>query len=165
MEGLAGILLLYLALVGVGVLSVTLWGELTRGYVQNLRQRGASVFWRGIIATALLTLLIAVLIQVVKQVANKQPIELLMGLLLLAYALTALVGFGATLWHLGERTALAFGKAELAPGWAIMLGVALVLSVVWIPVFGWALGVYWLAQSVGNVVAGVGLPATSGEES
>ncbi len=164
MEGLAGILVLYLALVGVGVLSVTLWGDLTRGYVQNLRQRSISVFWRGIIATALLTLLIAVLAQVVKQAANEQPIQLLMALLLLAYGLTALVGLGATLWHLGERVALAFGKAELAPGWAIMLGVALVLSVVWIPVFGWALGVYWLAQSVGNVVAGVGLPAPAGEE-
>jgi hypothetical protein len=33
-----------------------------------------------------------------------------------------------------------------------MLGIATMLLIVWIPVFGWALGIYWLALMVVGVV-------------
>jgi hypothetical protein len=35
-----------------------------------------------------------------------------------------------------------------------MLGIATMLLIVWIPVFGWALGIYWLALMVAGVSVG-----------
>jgi hypothetical protein len=52
----------------------------------------------------------------------------------------------------GDRVAQLFGWRDLAAGWCIMLGIATMLLIVWIPVFGWALGIYWLALMVAGVV-------------
>jgi len=78
-----------------------------------------------------------------------QVLIVLVGLLL---GLAVLVGYGATAWRVGERVLQLFGVAEPHPGWCILTASLLIPAVVWIPVFGWALGLYWLATTIGAVV-------------
>lgn len=159
MEGLAGIVILYLTLVGIGIVTCAFGSVLAQRYLWNLRQHGTSLFWRGLATTLVGVLLIGVLGMIGREAneSGERAVGLVIVVLLLLYGLAFLVGYGALAWHLGERVALIFGKAEVAPGWAIMLGSALILSVVWVPLIGWALGVYWVCLCVGNVVAGLSL--------
>jgi len=69
----------------------------------------------------------------------------------LAYLLLVLQGFGRVAVVLGDAAAQLFGWRDLAPGWCVFLGSATALLVSWIPVFGWALGIYWLSLCVGGL--------------
>lgn len=156
LNGLVGVLFLYLALAGVGIVDVALFRGLTADYITQYRRDE-----RGALARGLLTVLGAlVLVLLLNAVAQGSPPDsptragmLLLGAFtLLLLALAFLIGYGATAWRLGERVLAAFGVAEPNPGWCVMVASLLVLAVVWIPVFGWALGLYWAILTVGVVM-------------
>lgn len=156
LNGLLGVLFLYLALAGVGIVDVALFRGLTADYITQFRRDE-----RGALARGLLTLLGAlILVLLLNAVAQGSPpdsparggIQLLSVLVLLMLALAFLLGYGATTWRLGERVLTAFGVAEPNPGWCVLVASLLILSVVWIPVFGWALGLYWTMLTIGVVM-------------
>lgn len=158
MEAIAGFLVLYLTLTAIGILTTALWSDLSHRYLNNLRHRSNSLLWRGLTIT-LFVLAVAILWgSVEKQLeSGVKAIGLLVILILAGYIFAFLVGYGTLAWYLGERIMAMFGKTDAAPGWSIMLGSVTILTVVWVPLFGWALGIYWIALCVGNVIATLGI--------
>lgn len=155
MESVLGITLVYFAFAGVGLVDVALFQGLTADYITRFRRNE-----RGVLARGLLTVLGAlVLIILLNAVAQGSPpdtptrvgMQLLSAVVVLLLLLAFLIGYGALAWRLGERILLAFGVAEPAPGWCVLTASLIILSVVWIPVLGWALGLYWVMLAVGAV--------------
>lgn len=156
LDTIMGIIFLYLALTGVGIVDIALFRGLTADYITQLRrdERGALV--RGLLPV-LGALALALLLNAVAE--NNPPdspvlegMLLLRVLVLMMLALAFLLGYGATAWRLGERVLTAFGVAEPNPGWCVMVASLVILTVVWIPVLGWALGLYWIMLTVGVVI-------------
>ncbi len=152
LEGLVGILLLYLVMVGVALVGITLFANITRQCMQGITRAHRSTVLRGALVSLIVGLVVALLGLASRNLQDKNFVNLLTALLLLGFSLIVLLGFGAVVWHLGTVVLSAFGKSGVAPGWAVMMGVAVLLSVVWIPLFGWALGLYWLFQAVGGAI-------------
>jgi len=156
LNGLLGLLFLYLALAGVGIVDIALFRGLTADYITQFRrdERGALV--RGVLTVLGAFLLIVLLLAIAQNSPSESPtrggMQLLSVLMLLMLALAFLLGYGATAWRLGERVLTTFGVAEPNPGWCVIIASLLILSVVWIPVFGWALGLYWIMLTVGVVM-------------
>ncbi|MCX7924641.1 MAG: hypothetical protein N2554_02380 [Fimbriimonadales bacterium] len=155
-EGILGIPFLYLALAGVGLVDVALFRGLTASYMTQFRRDERGVLARGLL-TVLGAFLLFLLLNAIAQ--NSPPesptrggMQLLSVLVALLLALAFLIGYGALAWRLGERVLFAFGVAEPHPGWCVLVTSLLILSVVWIPVFGWALGLYWAMLTVGVVM-------------
>lgn len=156
LDGVLGILFLYLALAGVGIVDVALFRGLTADYLTQFQRNERSALVRGVL-TVLGAFLFVVLLNAVAQ--NSPPdtparglVSLISALVILLLALAFLLGYGALAWRLGERMLIAFGVAEPNPGWCVVVATLLILSVVWIPVFGWALGLYWMMLTVGAVM-------------
>ena len=156
MDGPVGLLFLCLALTAVGLVDVALFRGLTADYLTLFLRSPRSAGTRGalaIVAVAVLTLVLGAAAQNYPEDAPARGgLLLIIALLLLLLGLAFLIGYGATAWSVGERVLQAFGVAEPHPGWCILAASLLIPSVVWIPVFGWALGLYWLATTVGAVV-------------
>ncbi len=155
-EGIVGVLFLYLALAGVGLVDVALFRGLTADYITQFRRDERGVLARGLL-TVLGAFLLVVLLNVIAQgsppdIPTRGGMQLLGALVLLLLSLAFLVGYGALAWRLGERVLPAFGVAEPNPGWCVLAASLLILAVVWIPVFGWALGLYWIMLTVGVVM-------------
>ncbi|MCS7209023.1 MAG: hypothetical protein NZ874_05560, partial [Fimbriimonadales bacterium] len=142
--------------VGVGMVDVALFRGLTADYMTLFRRSERSALARGLLTVLGVVLLVVLLNAIAGNSPPESPmrstVPVLNALLLLLLGLLFLIGYGALAWRLGERVLLAFGVAEPAPGWSVLVGSALILAVVWVPVFGWALGIYWLALAVGVVV-------------
>ncbi|GIV06277.1 MAG: hypothetical protein KatS3mg016_1852 [Fimbriimonadales bacterium] len=156
LDGALGVLFLYLALAGVGIVDVALFRGLTADYLTLFQRNERGVLVRGVL-TVLGAVVLVVLLNAVAQssppdVPARGVIPLLVALVLLLLALALLLGYGALAWRLGERVLINFGVAEPNPGWCVLVATLLILSVVWIPVFGWALGLYWVVLAVGAVM-------------
>jgi hypothetical protein len=156
LDGALGVLFLYLALAGVGLVDVALFRSLTADYLMQFQRNERGVLARGVL-TVLGAVLLVVLLNAVAQnsppdVPARGVIPLLVALVLLLLALALLLGYGALAWRLGERVLISFGVAAPNPGWSVLVATLLVLSVVWIPVFGWALGLYWAVIAIGAVM-------------
>ncbi|MFQ3611280.1 MAG: hypothetical protein SNJ72_07275 [Fimbriimonadales bacterium] len=152
-DGIAGAILLYLTLSGVGLLGITLFGNLARRCLQGITRAPRTVVIRGGLITLGFALVVLMLGLLSENVQAKEPVQLVIVLLLMGFALLVLLGFGAVVWNLGTLVLTVFGRTEVMPGWAVLVGTAILLAVVWIPLFGWALGLYWLFQAVGGVLA------------
>jgi hypothetical protein len=156
--GVMGLVLLYLALVAVGLMGLALSPAHTQSHIRALRERASQLFWQGLGITAVFlvaVLLAGALSESLKRAGDTQGAQLagLFALLfLIGYGILALLGLGSVAVVVGDRVAQLFGWRDLAAGWCIMLGIATMLLIVWIPVFGWALGIYWLALMVAGVV-------------
>lgn len=174
-EGILGVPFLYLALAGVGIVDVALFRSLTADYLTLFRRNERGVLARGLLTVLGTVLLILLLDAIARGSPPDAPVRggmlLLMALTLLLFALAFLLGYGALAWRLGERVLVTFGVAAPSPGWCVLVASLLILAVVWIPVFGWALGLYWLMLAVGVVMqrlmGGVETPepAATGRES
>jgi len=155
LDGLVGLLFLSLALTAVGLVDVALFRGLTADYLTLFRHSPRRAGTRGALVIGGVAVLSLVLGAAAQNYPQESPAQggllLLIALFALLLGLALLVGYGATAWHLGERVLQAFGVAEPHPGWCILTASLLIPSVVWIPVFGWALGLYWLATTVGAV--------------
>jgi hypothetical protein len=155
-----GLVLLYLVLVAVGLIGLVLAPARTQLHIRAIRERASQLFWRGIgitVPTLLIALLMGALSESLKRAGETQGAQiagLVALLLLIAYGILALLGLGGVAVAVGDRVAQLFGWRELAAGWCVLLGIATMLLVVWIPVFGWALGIYWLALMVAGVSLG-----------
>ncbi|GIV07549.1 MAG: hypothetical protein KatS3mg017_0751 [Fimbriimonadales bacterium] len=156
LNNILGILFLYLALTGVGIVDVALFRGLTADYSTQFRRDERGALARGLL-TVLGALILVVLLNAIAQ--NSPPdsptrggMQLLSVLTLLMLVLAFLLGYGATAWRLGERVLNTFGVAAPNPGWCVMVASLLILAVVWIPVFGWALGLYWIMLTIGVVM-------------
>jgi hypothetical protein len=153
LERLIGLLSLGLILTAVGLVDVAPFRRLTADYLTLSRRSSRAVGTRGALAMAS----VAVLALVLGAAAQNYPEEssarggllLLIALFALLLGLALLIGYGATARHLGERVLQVFGVAEPHTGWCVLTASLLIPAVVWIPVFGWALGLYWLAITVG----------------
>ncbi len=155
MESVLGITLLYFAFAGVGLVDVALFRGLTADYITHFRRNERGVLARGLL-TVLGALLLIILLNAVAQgsppdTPTRVGMQLLSAVVSLLLLLAFLIGYGALAWRLGERILLAFGVAEPAPGWCVLTAGLIILSVVWIPVLGWALGLYWFMLAVGAV--------------
>jgi hypothetical protein len=156
--GVMGLVLLYLALVAVGLMGLALSPAHTQSHIRALRERASQLFWQGLGITAVFlmaVLLAGALSESLKRAGDTQGAQLaglFVLLFLIGYGILALLGLGSVAVVVGERVAQLFGWRDLAAGWCIMLGIATMLLIVWIPVFGWALGIYWLALMVAGVV-------------
>ncbi len=155
--GALGLFLLYLALVAVGLMGLILRQERAQTHIRAIRTGGRAVFWRGFAITLvalLLVLLLGALSESLKK-AGDEPASKIVGLIalliILAYSLMVLLGFGSVAVVVGNATAQLFGWRDVSAGWCVVLGSAAVLLVIWIPVFGWALGVYWFSLCVGGL--------------
>lgn len=156
LDGVLGVLLVYLALAGIGLIDVALFRRLTADYLTQFHRSERGVLTRGVL-TMLGAVLLVVLLNTVAQ--NSPPdaparsvVSIVSALIVLLLALALLLGYGALAWRLGERVLLNFGVAEPNPGWCVLVATLLILSVVWIPVFGWALGLYWVVLAIGAVM-------------
>jgi hypothetical protein len=170
LDDLVGLLFLGLALTAVGLVDVALFRGLTADYLTLFRRSPRSAGARGAIVLIVAGVLAFVLGAAAQNYPEESPARngllLLIALFVLLLGLAFLIGYGATAWSVGERVLQAFGVAEPHPGWCILTASLLIPSVVWIPVFGWALGLYWLATTVGAVVYRLlegGQPATAPE--
>ncbi len=156
LNGLLGLLFLYLALAGVGIVDIALFRGLTADYITQFRRDERGALARGVLTVLGAFLLIVLLLAIAQNSPSESPtrggMQLLSVLMLLMLALAFLLGYGATAWRLGERVLTTFGVAEPNPGWCVIIASLLILSVVWIPVFGWALGLYWIMLTVGVVM-------------
>jgi hypothetical protein len=156
--GVTGLVLLYLALVAVGLMGLALSPAHTQSHIRALRERASQLFWQGLGITAVFlmaVLLAGALSESLKRAGDTQGAQLaglFVLLFLIGYGILALLGLGSVAVVVGDRVAQLFGWRDLAAGWCIMLGIATMLLIVWIPVFGWALGIYWLALMVAGVV-------------
>lgn len=151
--GIAGVLLIYLALSGVGLVAISLFSNLSRQCLQGITRAHRTVVIRGALITLGFALVIALLGLLSERVGNNQAVNLAIALLLLGFVLLVLLGFGAVMWNLGTLVLSVFARPEVAPGWAVLVGTALFIAVVWIPLFGWALGLYWVFQAVGGILS------------
>jgi hypothetical protein len=156
LEGLIGLLSLCVTLTAVGLVDVALFRGLTADYMTLFRRGERGVGVRGALTLAGAALLTFVLGAATQNQPEDAPargvLQVLIVLVGLLLGLAVLVGYGATAWRVGERILQAFGVAEAHPGWCILTASLLIPAVVWIPVFGWALGLYWLATTIGAVV-------------
>jgi len=156
LEGLIGLLLLCVTLTAVGLVDVALFRGLTADYITLFRRDERGVGIRGALTLAGAALLAFVLGAAAQNYPEDAPARsgllLLIALMGLLLGLAFLVGYGATAWRVGERVLHLFGATTPHPGWCVLTASLLIPSVVWIPVFGWALGLYWLATTVGAVV-------------
>ncbi|MGQ9657843.1 MAG: hypothetical protein ACUVV1_08060 [Fimbriimonadales bacterium] len=173
MDGLVGLLFLGIALAAVGLVDLALFRGLTADYLTLLRQGGNRVVLRGALVLGGVAFLVVVLGAAAQNYPEESParggIVLIVVLLGLLLGLAFLVGYGATAWSVGERVLELFGVAQPHPGWGVLIASLLIPCVVWIPVFGWALGLYWVASTLGAVIHRVvwgsppAMPASSGE--
>jgi len=159
---LGNLLFFYLIFLGWALFSVAFIPERTTAQVNTLRTRSTSVFWRGLVIL-LLGLLIAFLLLSLANAAKDQPaggIAGLLGILILFLLITLLlIGWGSVSLLLGEAVGRAFGRTDLSPGSAALFGSAPPVLLGWVPVFGWALLIYWTSLAIGCV----GSRAGSGE--
>ncbi|MCX7992618.1 MAG: hypothetical protein N2651_02995 [Fimbriimonadales bacterium] len=155
-DGILGIPFLYLALVGVGIVDVALFRGLTADYITLFRRSERNALIRGMLTVLGAGLLVLLLNAIADNSPPDAPVrggmQLLSVLILLMLSLAFLLGYGALAWRLGERVLLTFGVAAPNPGWCVLVASLLILSVAWIPVFGWALGLYWIILAVGVVM-------------
>lgn len=155
--GVLGPLLLYLALVAVGLVGLMLRRERAQAHIRAIRLDGRAVFWRGFAITvvaSLLVVLFGVLSDSLRKAGDERTagfVGLVALLIALAYLLLTLLGFGSIATVVGDSVAQLFGWRDLAAGWCVLLGSAVMLLVIWIPLFGWALGIYWLSLCVGGL--------------
>lgn len=156
MDGLLGLLLLGIALAAVGLVDLALFRGLTADYLTLLRHESGRVALRGALLFSGVTLLVLLLGAAAQNYPEESParggIVLIVVLLGLLLGLAFLVGYGATAWSVGERVLQLFGLAQPHPGWCVLTASLIIPSVVWIPVFGWALGLYWVASTLGAVM-------------
>ncbi|MEN3001892.1 MAG: hypothetical protein ABDI19_08640 [Armatimonadota bacterium] len=152
-----GLLLLYLVLVAVSLVGLILRREQAQAHIRAVRERSRVLFWRGFaltLAAVALTVLLGSLSDSLRKAGDERTAGvagLIAALVALAYLLLVLLGFGSVVVVLGDAAAQLFGWRDLGAGWCAMLGSALFLLVVWIPVFGWALGIYWLSLMTGGL--------------
>jgi hypothetical protein len=152
-----GLVLLYLVLVAVGLIGLALRPTRTQSHIRAIREGANRLFWRGLgitVPALLIVLVMGALSESLKRAGETQGAQiagLVALLVLIAYGILALLGLGSVAVVVGDRVAQLFGWRDLAAGWCIMLGVATILLIVWIPVFGWALGIYWLALMVAGI--------------
>lgn len=173
MDGLVGLLSLGIALAAVGLVDLALFRGLTADYLTLMRRGGNRVALWGALALGGVALLVLVLGAAVQNYPEESPtrggIVLIVVLIGLVLGLAFLVGYGATAWSVGERVLQLFGVVEPHPGWCVLTASLLIPSVVWIPVFGWALGLYWVASTLGAMMhralqgSPPAMPAPSGE--
>ncbi len=155
-----GLVLLYLVLVAVGLIGLALRPTQTQSHIRAIRERAMGLFWRGLgitVPTLLVVVMMGALSESLKRAGEVQGAQiagLVVLLVLIAYGVLALLGLGSVAVVVGDRVAQLFGWRDLPAGWCIMLGIATMLLVVWIPVFGWALGIYWLALMVAGASLG-----------
>lgn len=156
MEDVLGIVAVYLGLAGVGIVDVTLFRQLTADYLNLLRRDERGVLARGLAAVLFALVIVALLTIVGRNSPPDNPAQqggfLLSALVLLLVGLVFALGYGALAWRVGERVLQVFGIAEPLPGWSVLAGSLLIIAVVWVPVLGWALGLYWLMLAVGVVI-------------
>lgn len=156
MEYILSIVVSCLSLAGIGVIDVALFRQLTADYHSLLRQNERSVFARGLTAILFTVLAVTLLITVMRNTPSEEPVHrgalLLSALVVLLIVLAFAIGYGALAWRLGERVLQVFGIAEPLPGWSVLAGSLLIVIVVWVPILGWALGLYWLTLAVGVVI-------------
>lgn len=156
MEGILGLALLYLALASVGIADVALFRGLTAHYLLQLHREERRAFTSGLTVVALVAILVVILGTIAQNAPQGSPAQtatqLTVGLLGLLVGLAFLVGYGALAWRVGERVLHIFGMAEPTPGWCVLVGTLLIVVVVWVPLLGWALGLYWLMLTVGAVI-------------
>ncbi len=152
-----GLVVLYLSLVAVALVSLMLRGARAQAHIRAIREQGRTLFWRGFAVTitaALLILLLGALNESLKKAGDtraSQLVGLIAAVIVLAYLLLALLGFGSVAVVVGDSVAQLFGWRDLSAGWCSVLGCAIIPLVVWIPLFGWALGVYWLSLAIGGL--------------
>lgn len=160
LSALAGALLFYLAIVilasAVGLLGLVLFPQRTHRHLQSLQAQLSRVVIQGLALTVGVVVLVVALGSLTEvlrsaKVAGADGVGLVVALIGLSFIGLGLMGYGAVAWHLGERVARIFGWYELPSGYSVLLGSALIWAVVWLPLFGWALGVYWLALAVGGL--------------
>jgi hypothetical protein len=155
--GIWGLVLLYLVLCAVGLVGIMLRQERVQLHIRAIRNDGRVLFWRGFAITLIAFLLVLFLVALGESVkrAGDERMAGLAGLAALMVALTYLVmvllSFGSIVAVIGDSVAHLFGWRDLAVGWCVLLGSAVAMLVVWIPVFGWALGIYWLSLGVGGL--------------
>lgn len=156
MEGVLGLMSLFLGLASVGIADVALFRGLTAHYVSQLNRDERGAFARGLAVIALVALLVVILGTIAQNAPQGSPAQtatqLTIGLLGLLVGLAFLVGYGALAWRVGERVLHIFGAVEPTPGWCVLVGTLLIVVVVWVPLLGWALGLYWLMLTVGAVI-------------
>lgn len=156
MEDILGIVAVYIGLAGVGIVDVTLFRQLTTDYLNLLRRDERSVLARGLAAVLFVLVIVALLTIVGRNSPPDNPAQqgafLLAALALLLVGLAFALGYGALAWHVGERVLQVFKTTEPLPGWSILVGSLLIIAVVWVPILGWALGLYWLMLAVGVVI-------------
>lgn len=155
--GALGAVLFYLSLAAVGLVGLIMRRERAQAHIRAIRMDGRTVFWRGFavtIAALLLALLFGALSDSLRKAGDERTaglVGLVALLIALAYLLLVLLGFGSVATVIGDSAAQLFGWRDLAPGWCVLLGSAIILLTVWIPLFGWALGIYWLSLCVGGL--------------
>lgn len=156
MDALVGVLFSGIALAAVGVVNLALFRGLTADYLTLLRRGGNRMALWGALALGGVAFLVIVLGAAAQNYPEESParggIVLIVVLLGLLVGLAFLVGYGATAWSVGERVLQLFGVIQPHPGWCVLTASLLIPSVVWIPVFGWALGLYWVASTLGAVL-------------
>lgn len=149
---LGNLLFFYLIFVGWALFGVALMPERITAQVHRLRHASTTVFWRGL-GLLLLGMVISGLLFSLADAAKGQPaggIAGLLGILILLILVTLLlIGWGSVSLLLGEAVGRAFGKADLSPGSASLFGAALPILIGWVPIFGWALTLYWMCLAIG----------------
>lgn len=149
---LGNLLFFYLIFVGWALFGVAFMPDRTTSQVNLLRSRNNITFWRGL-GLLLLGMVISGLLFSLANAAKDQPaggIAGLLGILILLILVTLLlIGWGSVSLLLGEAVGRAFGKEDLSPGSASLFGAALPVLIGWVPIFGWALTLYWMCLAIG----------------
>ncbi|MCS7065829.1 MAG: hypothetical protein NZL85_06075 [Fimbriimonadales bacterium] len=155
--GVLGLILLYLALAAVGLVGLILRREGAQAHIRAIREQGQAVFWRGFGTGFIMLILFLAFVALGESIkeargeAAATPARLMAAAVALSYLVIALFGFGSVAVVVGDSAAQLFGWRDLSAGWCILLGSAIMVLVVWIPLFGWVLGVYWLSLCVGGL--------------
>jgi hypothetical protein len=152
---LGNLLFFYLIFIGWALFGVAFIPERTTAQVNTLRNRSTSTFLWGL-GAILACLLIGGLLLGLADAAKGQPAGGMAGLvailILLGLMTLLLIGWGSVSLLLGEAVGRAFGKNDLSPGAAALLGAALPVLIGWVPIFGWALLLYWICLAIGCVL-------------
>lgn len=167
--GLLGMLLLfYLLLAGWALFGVALMSGRVGMQVDALRRRGSACFWVGLgvfLAGIVTLVLLGSVGEALKKQGQAPALAGLLGLLflvvLLAWITLVLIGWGGTSLLLGEAIGRIFGREDLSLGTTALLGALLPVLIGWVPVFGWALLLYWLCLSIGSVFVRAPTPGSS----